>query len=209
MINKSDINISSEIIAALKKNKPIVALESTLISHGLSYPENVKVANLSINAIKKNNSVPATIGIIKGKIKIGLNNDDINILARNKNVKKVSKHNLAIAIKNKCHASTTVAASIFIASKLGIKFFSTGGIGGVHKSYEKNFDMSSDLIELSKAKMFVICSGVKSILDINKTYEKLETLGIPRIGYNTDFMPGFWYFNTNKKVDHNFKKIND
>ena len=205
----SFFHISNEIKNALKENKPIVALESTLISHGLPYPENLNVAQSSIEAVRESGSVPATIAIINGKIKIGLTNDDIKILAKSKNVEKVSRHNFILALHNKSHAATTVSSTIYIASSLGIKFFATGGIGGVHLESENTFDISSDLNELSKTNMFVICSGAKSILDLDKTYEHLETLGIPRIGYQTDYMPGFWYYQTDKKVDYNFIKIDE
>ena len=204
-----NFDITKEIQDALKNNKPVVALESTLISHGLPYPKNLEVAKDSINAVKLNGSVPATIAIIKGKIKIGLNENELNILAKCKNIEKVSRHNLAISLNNKKNAATTVASSIYLASLVGIKFFATGGIGGVHLKSERTFDISSDLNELSKTKMFIVCSGAKSILDLNKTYEKLETLGIPRIGFKTDYMPGFWYHQTDKKVDYNYKSIDD
>ena len=208
-MDDSFIKISKDIKNAIKNNSPIVALESTLISHGIPYPENIKVAKSSIEAVKKTGSLPATIGVINGKIKVGLNNNDIQILAKSKNVLKVSKHNLAIAINKKINAATTVASTIYIASKIGIKFFSTGGIGGVHLDSEKTFDISADLTELSKTRMNVICSGVKSILDINKTYEKLETSGLPRVGYKSEKMPGFWYHQTNRQLDYNFKNLND
>jgi len=207
-MNNKYIDLHKDISLALKNNKPIVALESSLISHGLPYPENVKVANTSIDVIKESGSIPATIAIIKGRIKIGLYEEDIEFLAKNKKVKKVSRHNLALSLSNKTSATTTVASTIFIASKLGIKFFATGGIGGVHIDSENTLDVSSDLYELSQSSMYVVCSGAKSILDLDKTYEKLETLGIARIGFNTDFMPGFWYYQTNKQVDYNFSNIN-
>ena len=207
-MNNKYIDLHKDISLALKNNKPIVALESSLISHGLPYPENVKVANTSIDVIKESGSIPATIAIIKGRIKIGLYEEDIEFLAKNKKVEKVSRHNLALSLSNKTSATTTVASTIFIASKLGIKFFATGGIGGVHIDSENTLDVSSDLYELSQSSMYVVCSGAKSILDLDKTYEKLETLGIARIGFNTDFMPGFWYYQTNKKVDYNFSDIN-
>ena len=208
-MNKSYFQISKEIQKALKDKAPIVALESTLISHGLPYPENLNVAQSSIDAVKKSGSVPATIAIINGKIKIGLSNYDINILSKSKNVEKVSKHNFILALNNKINAATTVSSTIYIASILGIKFFATGGIGGVHHNAKNTFDISSDLNELSKTNMFVVCSGAKSILDLDKTYEYLESLGIPRIGYKTDYMPGFWYYQTDKKVDFNFIKIKE
>ena len=208
-MDKSYFEISDEIQIAIKDKKPIVALESTLISHGLPYPTNLDVAKSSMNAVRSNGSIPATIAIINGKIKVGLNDDDINILSQNNNIEKVSTHNFSISISNKNHAATTVASTIYLASKIGIKFFSTGGIGGVHLNFEKTFDVSADLIELSKTKMNVICSGAKSILDLNKTFEILETLRIPRIGYKTNYMPGFWFYKTDKKVDHNFINIDE
>ena len=205
----SNFIISDEIQKALKNNQPVVALESTLISHGLPYPKNLEVAKASIDAVRLSGSVPATIAIIKGKVKIGLDENDMDILSINKNIEKVSRHNLAISISNESNAATTVASSIYLASMAGIKFFATGGIGGVHLQAENTFDISSDLNELSKTNMYVVCSGAKSILDLDKTYEKLETLGIPRIGFKTDYMPGFWYHQTNKKVDYNYKSIDD
>ena len=202
-------DISDEIKFAINNNKPVVALESTLISHGLPYPKNLEVANASINAVRLSGSIPATIAIIDGLVKVGLNENEINILAKSNKVEKVSRHNLAISLNNKNHAATTVASTIYLASLAGIKFFATGGIGGVHLNAENTFDISADLNELSKTSMYIICSGAKSILDLDKTYEKLETLGISRIGLNTDYMPGFWYYQTEKKVDHNYKSIED
>ena len=206
---KNYFEISEEIQLALKNHKSIVALESALISHGLPHPENINVAQSSMNAVRENGSVPATIAIINGRIKVGLSNEDIRILAENRNVEKVSRHNLAIALKNNNHAATTVASTIYLAASLGIKFFATGGIGGVHLDAENTLDVSSDLSELSRPSMCVVCSGAKSILDLDKTFERLETLGISRIGYNTNYMPGFWYYQTDKKVDHNFKQIHE
>jgi len=208
-MDKSYFEISEEIQIALTDRKPVVALESTLISHGLPYPINLDVAKSSMNAVRSSGSIPATIAIINGKIKVGLNNDDLNILSQNNKIEKVSSHNFAISIYNKNHAATTVASTIYLASKIGIKFFSTGGIGGVHLDFENTFDISADLIELSKTNMNVICSGAKSILDLDKTFEILETLRISRLGFKTNYMPGFWYYNTDKKVDHNFSNINE
>jgi len=208
-MDKSYFDISEEIQLALNSHKPIVALESALISHGLPYPENIYVAQHSMNTVRENGSVPATIAIINGRIKVGLSSEDMNILAENKNVEKVSRHNLAIALNNNNHAATTVASTIYLAANLGIKFFATGGIGGVHLDAENTFDISSDLSELSRTSMCVVCSGAKSILDLDKTFERLETLGISRIGYQTNYMPGFWYYQTDKKVDHNFTQMNE
>ena len=203
----SDFEITNEIKGAIENNRPVVALESTLISHGLPYPKNLEVAKSSIEAVKISGALPATIAIINGKVKIGLDDNDMTILAKSKNVDKVSRHNLAISLSNKSHAATTVASTIYLASLIGIKFFATGGIGGVHLDAENTFDISSDLNELSKTNMFVVCSGAKSILDLDKTYEKLETLGVPRIGYKSDYMPGFWYYQTDKKVDYNYSSV--
>ena len=208
MLNKY-IKINPKVEDAIKNKKPVVALESTLISHGLPYPENIKVANESIKAVEESGSIAATIGIINGEIKIGLDNNDIDILATSTNVQKVSLHNIALSFLNKQNAATTVAATINIASKIGISFFATGGIGGVHLGVEKNNDVSADLTELSRTRMFVVSSGPKSILDLEKTFEMLETYGIPRISFNSDFMPGFWYEKTEFKVDKNFKNIDD
>jgi len=203
------IKVNTKVQEALENNKSIVALESTLISHGLPYPENINVAKDSIKAIEDSGSVAATIGIINGEIIIGLNENEIELLATSKNVEKVSLHNIAISLFHKNNAATTVATTINIASKIGIKFFATGGIGGVHLGSEDNSDISADLTELSRNRMFVVSSGAKSILDLEKTYEKLETSGIPRVSYNSDYMPGFWYDETIYTVDQNFKNIDD
>tara|TARA_Y100000590_G_C15726445_1_gene1015414 strand:- start:1612 stop:2523 length:912 start_codon:yes stop_codon:yes gene_type:complete len=199
--------ISKEVKDAISLKKPIVALESTLISHGLPYPDNIKVANDSINAVRDSGAVAATIGIINGKIKIGLSKNDILILAKDNKTQKVSNHNLALAIFKKQNAATTVASTISIASYFNIKFFATGGIGGIHLGSEVTNDISSDLYALSEYSNYVVCSGAKSILDLKKTYEFLETLGITRIGFSTNYMPGFWYSKTSHKVDKNFNNI--
>ena len=201
--------ISNNVQKAIDLKKPIVALESTLISHGLPYPDNIKVAKESIIAVHDSGSVAATIGIINGKVKIGLENEDIEILAKDNNVQKVSNHNINLSIYKKENAATTVASTISIASRFGIKFFATGGIGGVHLNAEKTYDVSADLYSLSEYANYVICSGAKSILDLDKTYELLETLGITRIGYKTNYMPGFWYSETQNEIDNNFDKISD
>jgi len=203
------LRIKQKIKEAIEINRPVVALESTLISHGLPYPENINVAKESIKAVEDSGSIAATIGIINGEIIIGLDDNEIELLATSKNVEKVSLHNIALSLFQKQNAATTVATTINIASKVGIKFFATGGIGGVHLGSEDNSDISADLTELSRNRMFVISSGAKSILDIEKTFEKLETYGIPRVSYNSDYMPGFWYDETIYTVDQNFKNIDD
>ena len=195
------ILIDKDVKYAIKNKQPIVSLESTLISHGLPYPLNIEVAKKSIKVIKSTGSLPATIGIIDGYIKIGLNDEDINILAKKKNVQKISRHNIALAMKKNSYASTTVASTMMISSLVGIKVFSTGGIGGVHRNSQKTYDISSDLIELHRKNMIVVSSGAKSILDIFKTNELLETLGVTKIGYKVDNVPGFWCRKTNLNVD--------
>ena len=208
-MSPKNFKINQKIKDALDNKKSIVALESTLISHGLPYPENIKVANESIKAVEESGSVAATIGIINGEIIIGLNENEIELLATSKNVEKVSLHNIALSLFHKHNAATTVATTINIAAKIGIKIFATGGIGGVHLGSENNSDISADLTELSRNRMFVISSGAKSILDLEKTFEKLETYGIPRISYQSDFMPGFWYDETTYAVDQNFTNVDD
>ena len=203
------IKVNTKVQEALENNKSIVALESTLISHGLPYPENIKVAKESIKAVEDSGSVAATIGIINGDIIIGLDDNEIEILATSKNVEKVSLHNIALSLFHKQNAATTVATTINIASKVGVKFFATGGIGGVHLGSENNSDISADLTELNRKRMFVISSGAKSILDLEKTFETLETYGIPRISYQSDYMPGFWYDETKYAVDQNFTNVDD
>jgi len=208
MLSKN-IKLNPKVQDALENNKSIVALESTLISHGLPYPENINVAKESIRAIEDSGSVAATIGIINGDIIIGLNDNELELLATSKNVEKVSLHNIALSLFYKHNAATTVATTINIASKVGIKIFATGGIGGVHLGSENNSDISADLTALSRNRMFVISSGAKSILDLEKTFETLETYGIPRISYQSDYMPGFWYGETIYAVDQNFKNVDD
>ena len=208
MISKK-IKVNPKVREALENNKSIVALESTLISHGLPYPENINVAKESIKAVEDSGSVAATIGIINGDIIIGLNDNEIELLATSKNVEKVSLHNIALSLFHNHNAATTVATTINIASKVGIKIFATGGIGGVHLGSENNSDISADLTELSRNRMFVISSGAKSILDLEKTFETLETYGIPRISYKSDYMPGFWYDETIYAVDQNFINVDD
>ena len=208
MLSKK-IKLNTKVKEAIENNKSIVALESTLISHGLPYPENINVAKESIKAVEDSGSVAATIGIINGKIIIGLDDSEIELLATSINVEKVSLHNIALSLFHKHNAATTVATTINIAAKVGIKIFATGGIGGVHLGSENNSDISADLNELSRNRMFVISSGAKSILDLEKTFETLETYGIPRISYQSDYMPGFWYDETIYAVDQNFKNVDD
>ena len=206
---KNYIEIDPEIKKAIKNKKPLVALESTLISHGFDYPLNVKIAEDSKKIVKSLGSTPATIGIINGKIKVGLNSEEIKILAKRKNIEKISTHNLSLILNTNKSASTTVASTIMIASMVGIKVFATGGIGGVHRDSNHTYDISSDLNQLDRTNMIIVCSGAKSILDISKTHEMLETLGITRIGYKTKKVPCFWSEKTNLDVDLKINNIKE
>lgn len=186
------IEISEEVLAGINNKKPVVALESSVISQGLPYPDNLNTA-IKLEEIARNKGViPATTGLIKGKIKIGLNNDEIEKLATLKDVFKVSKRDITSVIVKSGYGGTTVAATAFIASLAGIKVFATGGIGGVHCKGEKNLDISADLNEIAKNNIIIVSAGPKSIIDIGLTLEYLETLSIPVIGYRTEICPHFF-----------------
>lgn len=184
--------LNQEVKEALEQNKPVVALESTIISHGMPYPQNVEMANKVENIIREQGAVPATIAIMDGKIKVGLDAEDLEILATSKDVAKVSRRDLASVLSSKKLGATTVAATMICAHLANIKFFVTGGIGGVHKGYEEHMDVSADLEELAMTPVTVICAGAKSILDLPRTLEYLETKGVPVIGYQTSELPAFY-----------------
>ncbi|WP_432717312.1 pseudouridine-5'-phosphate glycosidase [Staphylococcus equorum] len=186
------IEFSKEVQQGKANNKPIVALESTIISHGMPYPQNVKMAKKVEQLIRDNGAVPATIALMNGKIKIGLESDELNLLANSDNVAKVSRRDLAEIIATKRIGATTVASTMICAELADIQFFVTGGIGGVHRGVEHTMDISADLEELGQTNVTVICAGAKSILDLPKTMEYLETKGVPVIGYQTDELPAFF-----------------
>ena len=186
------LDIKEEVKHALEQNLPVVALESTIISHGMPYPQNVEMAKKCEEIIRENGAVPATIAIINGRIKVGLTDEDLNLLATSKNVAKVSRRDLAKVISTKQIGATTVASTMICANMAGIKFFVTGGIGGVHRGYEETLDVSADLDELGRTNVNVICAGAKSILDLPSTLEYLETKGVPVVGYQTDYLPQFF-----------------
>ena len=186
------LDIKEEVKHALEQNLPVVALESTIISHGMPYPQNVEMAKKCEEIIRENGAVPATIAIINGRIKVGLTDEDLNLLATSKNVAKVSRRDLAKVISTKQIGATTVASTMICANMAGIKFFVTGGIGGVHRGYEETLDVSADLDELGRTNVNVICAGAKSILDLPRTLEYLETKGVPVVGYQTDYLPQFF-----------------
>lgn len=186
------LSFSKEVQEAIKNNKPIVALESTIITHGMPYPDNVTMASEVSEIVRQNGACPATIAILDGKIKIGLEDSEIEMFAKAKDVIKVSRCDLAYALSAKKMGGTTVAATMICANLAGIKFFVTGGIGGVHRGFEDTMDVSADLEELSLTDVTVICAGAKSILDLPRTLEYLETKGVPVIGYQTSELPAFF-----------------
>ncbi|MFZ5352708.1 MAG: pseudouridine-5'-phosphate glycosidase [Bacillota bacterium] len=195
------IDINDEVLDALRYDKPIVALESTIISHGMPYPENIKTAMEVEDTVIQNGAVPATIAIIKGRIKVGLTPEELEYLASSKDISKVSRRDIPHIIALEQSGATTVASTMIFARMAGIRLFATGGIGGVHRGAEKTFDISADLTELSHTSVAVVCAGVKSILDIGLTLEKLETLGVPVLGYNTEEFPSFYTRSSGFGVD--------
>ncbi|MCD4826226.1 MAG: pseudouridine-5'-phosphate glycosidase [Acholeplasmataceae bacterium] len=186
------LDIKAEVKEALKNNLPVVALESTIISHGMPYPDNVVMAKKVEQIIREQGAVPATIAIMDGKIKIGLTDEDLETLAKSKDAVKVSRRDMASVIAMKQLGATTVASTMICAEMANIKFFVTGGIGGVHKGYENTLDVSADLEELSQTNVAVICAGAKAILDLPRTMEYLETKGVSVVGYQTKVLPAFF-----------------
>jgi pseudouridine-5'-phosphate glycosidase len=186
------LKISPEVQNALNNNLPIVALESTIISHGFNWPENLECAKQSEATVRENGAIPATIAILNGKICVGLNADEIIFLAQNRDVPKCSRRDVAAIISSGGNGATTVATTMMFAAMAGIKVFCTGGIGGVHRGAAETFDISADLQELANTNVAVVCAGAKSILDIPLTREYLETFGVPVLGYNTNDFPGFY-----------------
>ena len=186
------IDLHTEVKEALENNKPVIALESTIISHGMPYPQNVEMATTVENIIREGGAVPATIAIMDGRIKVGLDEESLEKLGNSEGVAKVSRRDLAEVIATKRIGATTVASTMICAEMAGIKFFVTGGIGGVHRGVEETMDISADLDELGKTDVAVICAGAKSILDLDRTMEYLETKGVPVIGYQTEVLPAFF-----------------
>ncbi len=195
--------ISNEVKNALLNNVAVVALESTIISHGMPYPENVATALKCEEIVRQEGCIPATIAIINGKIKVGLSKEEIDYIGKQgKNVIKTSKRDIPYIVSQKLDGATTVSATMLIANLAGIKVFATGGIGGVHRGAEYTFDISNDLEELSKIDVAVVCAGAKSILDLGKTLEYLETKGVGVIGYQTDNLPAFYTRNSGLKTNY-------
>jgi len=187
-----DMDISTEVQQALKTGLPIVALESTIISHGMPFPQNLKTALTVEKIIREESAVPATIAILNGRIKIGLSQHELEQFAKHTSQIKVSRRDLPLVISQKQSGGTTVAATMICAKLAGIAVFVTGGIGGVHRESENTMDISADLMELAQTNVAVVCAGIKSILDIPRTLEYLETQGVPVIGYKTEEFPAFY-----------------
>ena len=196
------LDIHPDVEDAIKHKKPIVALESTIISHGMPYPKNVETALMVEETVRSNGAIPATIAIINGRLKVGLTNEEIEFLATNEEVKKVSRRDLPITVAQKLSGSTTVASTMIIASLAKIAVFATGGIGGVHRGAENTLDISADLEELANTNVCVVCAGAKAILDIGLTLEYLETKGVPVIGYKTSELPAFYSSESGFDVDY-------
>ncbi len=196
------VDIHPEVKAALAEGKPVVALESTIISHGMPYPQNVETAKNVEAIVREKGAVPATIGIIKGRFKIGLTPDELEFMGKEKDILKVSRRDLPIVISKELNGATTVATTMIGAALAGIKVFVTGGIGGVHKGAEKTFDISADLTELANTNVTVVCAGAKSILDIGLTLEYLETQGVPVLSYQTDEFPAFYTSKSGYAADY-------
>lgn len=187
------LELSPEVSAALECHQPVVALESTIIAHGMPWPENVKTGQELEQVVREEGAVPATIALINGKMKVGLNIEELNLLGNPKiHVAKASRRDLPWLLMKKMPGATTVAATMCIAEKAGIAVFATGGIGGVHRGATDTFDISADLQELARTNVAVVCAGAKSILDIGHTLEYLETHGVPVVGFQTDEFPAFY-----------------
>lgn len=195
------MTIHPEVQEALAGGKAVVALESTIIAHGMPYPENIQTARALEEIVRAEGAVPATIAILNGKIKIGITAEELEVLGTSKQVTKVSRRDLPIVIARGEHGATTVAGTMYLAHMAGIRLFATGGIGGVHRGAEKSFDISADLTELELTSVGVVCAGAKAILDLPLTLEQLETLGVPVLGFQTEEFPAFYSRKSGLKVD--------
>lgn len=194
--------INPEVKKALEENRPVVALESTIISHGMPYPKNVQTALIAEQTIRDMGAIPATIGIINGDPVVGMTPEEIEEFGKRKDIVKASRRDLPIIYAKKMWGATTVAATMAIVGQAGIEIFVTGGIGGVHRGVEKTMDVSADLQELSKTNVTVVCAGAKAILDLPRTLEYLETMGVPVLGYQTNELPAFYSRESGLKVDY-------
>ncbi|HHW57827.1 MAG TPA: pseudouridine-5'-phosphate glycosidase [Clostridia bacterium] len=200
------IDLSKEVKEAMEEKKPVVALESTIISHGMPYPENIETAKTLENIVREHGAIPATIAIINGRIKIGLSEEELEFMGTSKEILKASRRDLPVVLAKGLSAATTVSATMICANLAGIKMFVTGGIGGVHRGAEQTFDISADLQELANTDVAVVCAGAKAILDLPRTLEYLETFGVPVVGFKTSEFPAFYTRESGLKVDY---KVDD
>lgn len=201
MLNKY-LDVREDVLAAIEKGEAVVALESTIISHGMPYPQNVETALQCEKYISERGAIPATIGIIKGRLIVGLTEEEIEYMGKEEGIVKVSRRDLPFIVARGGDGATTVAATMIIAALAGIKVFATGGIGGVHRNAQETFDISADLQELANTNVAVVCAGAKSILDIALTLEYLETFGVPVVGYQTEEFPAFYTRKSGHAVDY-------
>lgn len=199
--------LSKSVKDAINNNKPVLALESTIIASGMSYPQNIEFQNKAERVCASLGVVPATIAIIKGVVHVGLGPKELNFIATNPSVKKISKREIGICLEKNISGATTVSSTSHFAHLAGIKVFSTGGIGGVHRGYKTSLDMSQDLFSLSQTPIVVVCSGVKSFLNVEKTIEALETFGVTTVGYKTDTFPLFYSSKSNNKLQYSFNTV--
>ncbi|WP_437963553.1 pseudouridine-5'-phosphate glycosidase [Sorangium sp. So ce260] len=207
---KDHLSISPEVRKALADGRPVVALESTIITHGMPYPQNLEMARRVEAVIRQNGAAPATIALMDGKLKVGVKAENLERLARGGGkAAKASRRDVAALLVSGAMAGTTVATTMMAAAWAGIRVFATGGIGGVHRGAETTFDISADLEELSRTQVAVVCAGAKSILDIPKTLETLETRGVPVLGYKTEDFPAFWARQSGQKVDHRIESAKE
>ncbi len=186
------LTLAPAIWAARDNGQPIVALESTVISHGLAYPDNLEIAHAMQAAVRAGGAVPATIGIVAGRPVVGLDDEQLELFAQSRDIRKVSRRDIAATVATGEHGATTVAATMALAHAAGIAVFATGGIGGVHRGAAHTWDVSADLTELARTPVLVVCAGAKAILDLPATLEYLETLSVPVVGYQTDDLPAFY-----------------
>ena len=202
---KNYLDIAPEVKSAVEAGKPVVALESTILSHGMPYPENLTFAAEVERIIRAEGAIPATMAIIDGRMKVGLSAGELELMCKGENVAKVSRRDLPILLATGGTGATTVASTMILASLAGIPVFATGGIGGVHRGAETTMDISADLQELAHTPVAVVCAGAKMILDIGLTLEYLETMGVPVLGYNTDQFPAFYCRKSGFGVDYTAK----
>ena len=201
--------ISSFVSAALKDHRPVVALETTLVTHGLPYPDGATAATELESVVVGRGAVPATIGVLDGCVHVGLTMDELHRLATAQDVAKLNLSNFAAQVASGAPGSTTVAATLFVAARAGIEVFATGGIGGVHRGSEETGDVSADLYALARYPVAVVCAGAKAVLDLAKTVERLETLGVPVFGFGTDQFPAFYRRESGLRVDRRFDRVDD